>query len=216
LNYARELKLLGIPIIFEKEKLNTLDDTKSEMMFTLFACFAQAESESISQNVTWGKREAFRQGKVSLNYKYLLGYQKGADGKPEIVPEEAETIKFIFKRFLDGLSQRQIAAELIAKGFLTKQGDLNRNSNTVKRILENDTLTGDVVRQKTCTADCISHQVRKNHGELPTYLIKNHHIGIIGRDVFDKVQSEIVRRNSRTVVTKKHKTKTANTVQNTR
>jgi DNA invertase Pin-like site-specific DNA recombinase len=206
LNYARELKSLGIPIIFDKEKLNTMDDTKSEMMFTLFACFAQAESESISQNVTWGKREAFRQGKVSLNYKYLLGYQKGEDGKPEIVTEEAETIRYIFKRFLDGLSQRQISAELIGKGFKTKQGDLNWNSNTVKRILENDTLTGDVIRQKTYTVDCITHKVKKNCGDLPMYLIKNHHVGIIGREIFDKVQSEIARRNSKTVISKKHKT----------
>lgn len=77
---------------FEKENINTLTMT-SEFMISLYGSFAQAESESISKNVSWGKEKAYREGKVQFQYKHLLGYKKGADGKPEIIPEEAETVK---------------------------------------------------------------------------------------------------------------------------
>lgn len=94
LEYVRQLKDLGIGVIFEKENINTMTMT-SEFMIALYGSFAQAESESISKNVSWGKEKAYREGKVQFQYKYLLGYKKGADGKPEIVPEEAETVKLI-------------------------------------------------------------------------------------------------------------------------
>ena len=92
LEYVRQLKDLGIGVIFEKENINTLTMT-SEFMIALYGSFAQAESESISKNVSWGKEKAYREGKVQFQYKHLLGYKKGADGKPEIIPEEAETVK---------------------------------------------------------------------------------------------------------------------------
>lgn len=103
LEYVRQLKNLGIGVIFEKENINTLTMT-SEFMIALYGSFAQAESESISKNVSWGKEKAYREGKVQFQYQNLLGYRKGTDGKPEIVPEEAETIKLIYKLFLDGYS----------------------------------------------------------------------------------------------------------------
>lgn len=116
LEYVRQLKDLGIGVLFEKENINTLTMT-SEFMIALHGSFAQAESESISKNVSWGKEKAFREGKVAFQYSKLLGYTKGKDGKPEIVPEEAETIKLIFKLFLDGYSMRNIKKYLKAKIF---------------------------------------------------------------------------------------------------
>lgn len=89
LEYVRQLKALGIGVIFEKENINTLTMT-SEFMIALYGSFAQAESESISKNVSWGKEKAYREGKVAFQYKHLLGYKRGSDGKPEIVPDEAE------------------------------------------------------------------------------------------------------------------------------
>ena len=88
LKYIRELKVLGIAVIFEKENINTLE-TDTEMMLTILSCFAQAESESISKNVSWGVRQSFKNGNVPMQYARLLGYRKGNDDKPEIVPEEA-------------------------------------------------------------------------------------------------------------------------------
>ena len=109
LNYIRELKLLGIAVIFEKENINTLT-AESEMLTTIMSCFAQAESESISKNVAWGIRQSFKNGNVPMRYASLLGYRKGADGKPEIVPEEAETVKLKFQKYLDGMSPVHIAS----------------------------------------------------------------------------------------------------------
>ena len=94
LNYIRVLRELGIAVIFEKENINTLE-ADSEMLITILGAFAQAESESISANVRWGKRQAMRDGKAIIQYKKLYAYQRGADGKPEIIPEEAEVVRRI-------------------------------------------------------------------------------------------------------------------------
>ena len=113
LENVRLLKSLGIGVIFEKENINTLTMT-SEFMIALYGSFAQAESESISKNVSLGVQMSFREGKVRYQYKNWLGYQKGADGKPEIVPDEAETVRIIFEKFLDGYSAGDIAKLLKA------------------------------------------------------------------------------------------------------
>ena len=86
LNYIRALRELGIAVIFEKENINTLE-ADSEILITMLGAFAQAESESISANVRWGKRQAMKSGHVTMQYKQLLGYEKGPDGKPRIVPD---------------------------------------------------------------------------------------------------------------------------------
>ena len=99
LKYVRLLKALGIGVIFEKENINTLTES-SEFILALHSSFAQAESESISKNVSLGVQMAFREGKVRYQFKHWLGYRKGADGKPEIIPEEAETVREIFDRFV--------------------------------------------------------------------------------------------------------------------
>ena len=96
LYYTRALKELGIAVIFEKENINSLEED-SELRITLSGAFAQSESESISANVTWGKRRAMESGKATIQYKYLYGYRRGADDKPEIIPEEAEVVRWIYE-----------------------------------------------------------------------------------------------------------------------
>lgn len=61
---------------------------------------AQEESRSISENVIWGQRKRFADGKVSLPYKRFLRYKRGADGLPEIDEKEAEMIRLIYRLFL--------------------------------------------------------------------------------------------------------------------
>ena len=102
LETVRMLKAHGIGVIFEKENINTLTES-SEFLITLFSGFAQAESESLSKNIIWGKEESKKAGKVPFQYKKLLGYRKGLDGKPEIEPQEAETVRRIYRRYLDGV-----------------------------------------------------------------------------------------------------------------
>ena len=202
LEYVRQLKDLGIGVIFEKENINTLTMT-SEFMIALYGSFAQAESESISKNVSWGKEKAYREGKVQFQYKHLLGYKKGADGKPEIIPEEAETVKLIYTMFLDGHSMKNIALILHVKGKHTKTGSTEWRTNTITRILQNEKYVGDALLQKTFTSDCITHKVVKNHGERPMYLVTNHHDPIIDRDTYNRVQQELARRNSKRKISDK-------------
>ena len=202
LKYVRELKAIGIGIIFEKENINTLE-IETEMILTIMSCFAQAESESISKNVAWGIRQSFREGNVPMHYNTMLGYCKGTDGKPEIVPEEAEIVREIYHSYLTGMSLQQIADSLNTRGITTKCGKSLWKSNKIQNILTNEKYTGDALLQKTYIIDCISKKSRKNNGELPMYLVKNHHEPIISRTEFNRVQEEMARRKSKRKVAEK-------------
>ena len=196
LEYVRQLKELGIGVLFEKENINTLT-MSSEFMISLYSSFAQAESESISKNISLGNQMAFRQGKVRYQYKNWLGYRKGADGKPEIVPEEAEIIKMIYSLFLDGASLKGIADKMNQDTIRTPSGNGAWFSPLVKRILTNEKYIGDALLQKTYTVDCITHKKVINHGEKPKYLVTDCHPAIIDRDTFNLVQQEFARRTSK-------------------
>ncbi|WP_300764841.1 recombinase family protein [uncultured Oscillibacter sp.] len=200
--YTRELRQLGIPVIFEKENLNSIS-WESEFLLTLYGAFAQSESESISKNVSWGKRQAMKEGKVTIQYKHLLGYIRGADGKPEIVPDQAETIRFIFKRYLAGDTLRAIKAQLEAEQVPYITGEVAWNLSTLQSILQNEKYCGDVIMQKTFRKDCISKETVVNTGQLPKYWTQNHHEAIVSREIFDAVQEETARRKAMASGTKK-------------
>lgn len=195
LEYVRQLKELGIGVIFEKENINTLKMT-SEFMIALYGSFAQAESESISKNVSWGIEKAFREGKVRYNYHNLYGYVKGEDGKPEIVPEQAKIIKHIYDLYLDGLSMKRIANQLNEMLIPTKQNG-KWTEGSIFSILRNEKYVGDALLQKTYTVDCISHKKAKNNGERAKYLVTDAHEAIIDRDTYNLVQQEIAKRSSK-------------------
>ncbi len=194
--YVRELKEMGIPIIFEKEGINTLQ-VSSELLITLFSGLSQAESESISMNVKIGKRQSLKNGNVPFSYKSFLGYRKGADGKPEIDEEQAVIIRRIFSEYLAGKSLLDIAKGLTADKIPTARGKTNWSSARVQSILTNEKYKGDALLQKTYIVDCISKKSKKNNGELPMYYVENNHPAIIERVVFNRVQEEISRRNSK-------------------
>ena len=195
LNYVRELKDLGIPVIFEKEGLNTMHMT-SEIYISMHGIFAQSESESLSGNVRLGLQMAARKGKVHFNYKTFLGYRRGPDNLPEIVPEEAETIRLIYQRYLDGDSIVGICRWLESKGRLSPMGKATWSQRTVQSILMNEKYKGDALLQKTYVVDCISHKVKKND-DRPQYYVENSHPAIIPREMFDRVQEELARRASK-------------------
>ena len=193
LNYIRVLKELGIAVIFEKENINTLE-TDSELITTMMGAFAQAESESMSANIRWGKRQAMREGKVSFQYTRLYGYRKGQDNTPEIIPEEAEVIKSIFKSYLAGETLRAIKDRLNAENATPPGKGEEWSVAAIQRVLRNEKYCGDVLMQKTFVSDCISGKVEKNNGQLPMYLVENNHEGIVDRQIFQRTQSEIARR----------------------
>ena len=158
ISYIRMLKDRGIIIRFEKEGLDTSRVT-SEIFFTWTSAFAQGESESLSNNVKWGKRKGYSQGKFAFPYSSMLGYRKGEDGEPEIVPEEAEHIKMIFNLFLLGRSLRQIKEALERRNVLTPRGNTEWSLSSIEHILRNEKYMGDVLLQKTYTVDFLTAQL---------------------------------------------------------
>jgi len=192
LKYIRILRELGIAVIFEKENINTLD-SDSEMLITMMGAFAQAESESISKNVEWGVRQAMREGRGSVN---IYAYERGEDGQPKIIPEQAEVVRQIYDKFLAGHSIRMIKNELEHQGITATRGGKVWSESVIRGILKNEKYCGDVLRQKTFTQDCISHKKVRNIGQLPKYLTQDHHEGIIDRDKYNAVQAEFARRNA--------------------
>ena len=195
LNYVRALKELGIAVIFEKENMNTLE-VDSEILITMLGAFAQSESESISANVRWGIRQAMKEGKATIQYKYLYGYRKGEDGRPEIIPEQAEVVRKIYNLFLSGTPVRGIQEYLNTSAVPNINGEPKWARSAIDSILTNEKYCGDVLLQKTYIDDCINKKVKKNTGQLPMYLVQNHHEGIISRETFDAAQAELSRRNA--------------------
>ncbi len=206
IKYIRMLKSLGVAIEFEKEGLNT-SDAGSEIYLTWFSAFAQAESESISQNVTMGVRRGFKEGKCSFRYKNFIGYRRGADGNPEVDPEDAKVILKIFLSYLCGDTPEQIAQALERDGILSPTGRTSWSKTTVCNILQNEKYAGDVRLQKTYTVDFLEKKTRKNRGEVAQYYVTNHHPAIVTREIFQQVQLEIARRSSKAKVSCR-KTKT--------
>ena len=195
LNYVRALKELGIAVIFEKENMNTLE-IDSEILITMLGAFAQSESESISANVRWGIRQAMKEGKATIQYKYLYGYRKGDDSKPEIIPDQAEVVRKIYDLFLSGTPVRGIQEYLNANSVPNINGESKWARSAIDSILTNEKYCGDVLLQKTYIDDCINKKVKKNTGQLPMYLVQNHHEGIISRETFDAAQAELARRSA--------------------
>ena len=195
LYYTRALKELGIAVIFEKENIHSLEED-SELRITLSGAFAQSESESISANVTWGKRRAMESGKATIQYKYLYGYRRGADDKPEIIPEEAEVVRWIYERYLAEASTRMLRDELHEQGVTYSEKSPQWTLPHIKSILRNEKYCGDVLMQKTFQQDVINRKVIKNTGQLPMYLIENHHEGIVSREKYNAVQAEMARRKA--------------------
>ena len=175
----------------------------SEFLITLFSGFAQAESESLSKNVTWGKQKSAEAGKVPFQYKKMLGYRKGADGEPEIVPEEADIVRRIYQRYLCGCTLGQIKKELEQENIPAAQKVGQWSSAVIHNILTNEKYIGDALLQKTYITDCITKKVKKNQGERPMYYVENNHPAIIPRETFDRVQAEMTRRSSKRKVLQK-------------
>ena len=203
LETVRMLRARGIGVIFEKENINTLTES-SEFLITLFSGFAQAEIESLSKNVTWGKEKSRAAGNVPFQYKKLLGYRKGEDEKPEIDPDEAKTVLRIYRRYLDGCSLSQIKQELEADRIPTAQAVQRWSYQVIHNILTNERYIGDAMLGKTFSTGCINGQVKQNTGERLQSYVENNHPAIIPREMFYRVQEEMARRASKRKVMQRH------------
>lgn len=194
LDYVRELKGLGVNVKFEKENIETIS-ASSEFAISLYASFAQAESESISKNVTWGIEKSFQSGKVRYQMRNTLGFRM-KDGKPVIEESEAETVRFIFRMFADGHSMGEIATMLTERKIPRRNGNTSWNRANVNLILRNEKYVGDAILQKSFTVDCLTHERKKNTGEKTKYYLRDCHDAIIDRDTWDRVHLELARRSA--------------------
>lgn len=193
LQYIRQLKDKNIAVFFEKENINTMD-TKGELLLTIMASLAQQESQSLSQNVKLGLQFRYQAGKVQVNHNRFLGYTKDEKGDLVIEPKEAVIIKRIYREYLEGASYRDICKGLMADGILTGAGKKKWIPSTIHKILSNEKYIGDALLQKTVTTDFLEKKREINNGLAPQYYVEDSHEAIIPRDLFMRVQEEMVRR----------------------
>lgn len=193
IGYTRELKRHGIGVIFMNDNINTLD-ADAELRLTIMSSIAQEESRKTSDRVKWGQRRMMEQGVVFG--RDMLGYDV-RDGKLYINEEGAETVRLIYRKFLDeGKGTHIIAKELREAGIKTSIYMKDWSYTVILRILKNEKYCGDLVQQKTYTPDYLSHSKKYNKGEVEYVTIRNHHEPIISREIFEATQREIERRRN--------------------
>ena len=196
LDYVRMLKSKGIGVYFEEQQIDTLK-TDSELYLVIYAGFAQSESESISKNITWTVRNKFEEGIPVFMYKRFLGYRKGADGEPEIVPSEAAIVERIFSLYLAGETVDNISKMMQVEHPQIPGKNISFSKGMIMSMLANERYCGDAILQKSVTVDCIEKKRKKNTGEAPMYYVQNSHPAIIDRVTFNKVQEELARRRAK-------------------
>ena len=193
LKFIRQLKEKNIPVYFEKENINTMD-AKGEVLLTIMASLAQQESQSLSQNVKLGIQYRYQQGHVQVNHNRFLGYTKDENGQLIIEEEEAKVVKRIYREYLEGASLQEIGKGLEADGVLTGAGKKKWRPETIQKILRNEKYIGDALLQKTYTVDFLNKKRVKNTGIMPQYYVEGSHEPIIPRDIYMRVQEEMLRR----------------------
>jgi DNA invertase Pin-like site-specific DNA recombinase len=181
IHYTRELKKLGVGVIFLNDNINTLD-ADSELRLTIMSSIAQEESRKISERVKWGQKRRMEQGVVFG--RNLLGYDVRG-GKLFINQDGAEIVKLIFSKFVnENKGTHVIARELNEAGINTLRVK-EWNNTVILRVLRNEKYCGDLVQKKTITPDYLSHDKKYNRGEEKFIVIKNHHKAIVSREIFE-------------------------------
>lgn len=190
--YTRELKEIGVGVLFMTENLNTMDPG-AEMLLTFMGTVAQEESRRTSIRVKWGQTRQMERGIVFG--PSLLGYEV-KDGELTVEPEGAQLVRRIFQKYaVEKKGTSVICRELREEGFRTPKGNLHWGSGQIVKILKNEKYAGDLVQKKTITPDYLSHEKRKNRGEEPLVILRDHHEGIIPRELWTAAQEELEKRD---------------------
>ncbi len=194
LRYVRMLKDKGVAVFFEKENIDTMD-SKGEVLLTILSSLAQDESRSISENSRWGILRRFQQGKVRVNHKKFLGFDKDENGELIINEQEAAIVRRIFAEYLAGKGCKAICKGLEADGILTVTGKSAWNDSVIKKMLQNEKYSGDALLQKTVTTDFLTHKRVKNNGHVQQFYVENSHPSIVSKEIYQAAQREIERRS---------------------
>lgn len=193
--YARQLKDRGIPILFQKEGINTME-ASGELLFTILSCFAQEESRSISENTKWGIRSKFQKGIPHVNTTRLYGFDKDPDGQLCVDPEQGAVVRRIFRDYLMGIAEGEIARRMRQEGIPGITGTSRWSSTTVRRMLQNEKYQGDLLLQKYYTVSFLTGECARNEGALDQYFVADAHEGIVSREEWEAVQQERARRHA--------------------
>ena len=190
----RELMSLGVTVYFEKENINT-ETLTTELMVSVSGALAQQESISTSQNQRISYKRRMERGEF-ITCKAPFGYQL-VDGKNlEIIPEEAEKVRWMFESYLNGHSLDWIAEQMSQTGFLTSDGRSRWQHTTILYVLTNEKYIGDALAQKTF-ASAFPFVKKRNKGERDQFYTENTHPAIISKEVFDRVQELFKRKSCR-------------------
>ena len=195
LETVRRLKRLGVEVRFEKENIWAFDG-KGELMISIMSSLAQEESRSISENCVWGQRKRFADGKVTVPFGRVLGYDRGPDGNLVVNEEQAKVVRRIYAPFLEGNTPYAVSKILTEDGVPTPGGKKNWSKTVVLSILKNEKYKGDALLQKVYTEDFLTKKKVRNSGQVPQYYVEGNHEAIVSPEVFDLVQEEIARRRN--------------------
>lgn len=194
LKYVRMLKEKSIAVFFEDEKINTLT-MDGELLLVVLSSVAQQEVENISANVKKGLKMKMKRGEL-VGFQGCLGYDYHSEDKSiTINEEEAEIVRYIFNRYIEGAGGSVIGQELENLSYKTKYGNSTWAPSTVLGIIKNEKYKGDILLGKTFTVDPISKRRLENLGEEDQFYIKNHHEPIVSEDIFEKAHQILNRRN---------------------
>lgn len=194
LKYVRLLKEKNIAVYFEDEKINTLT-MDGELLLVVLSSVAQQEVENISVNVKKGLKMKMKRGEL-VGFQGCLGYDYNKEDKTITVNEkEAEIVRYIFNRYIEGAGGSVIGQELENLGYVTKYGSSTWAPSTILGIIKNEKYKGDLLLGKTFTVDPISKRRLDNMGEEDQFYIREHHEPIISEEVFEKAQEILNRRN---------------------
>ena len=204
---VRELREINVAVYFEKENIYS-DDSKIDFFLTIMSSIAQEESRNISTSIKWSYKKRFKEGRILLNPKNLLGYGKDDDGNIYVIPEEASTIELIFNFFLQGHTPHEIANVLMKEKIKTVKGNKKWDSQAILRILQNEKYAGNALLQKTVTLDYLTHKRVVNDNHETQYFVENSHPAIISNESYDLVQKRIetmyANRSSRRITNSKY------------
>ena len=194
LNYIRELKDLGIGVIFETQNIDT-STPGGDVLLTILAATAEEESRTISKNIKWAMQKKFEKGDFMLNYNRFMGYTRDSNHNLVIVPEEAGIVRRIYNEYLNGASTNQIAKGLMNDGILSPSGNKKWHETTILSMLKNEKYSGCALMMKTYKTDVLSKKRIKNEGQCEQYYAENTHPAIIPMQLYKEVQEEIARRH---------------------
>ena len=195
LEVVRELKSLGIGILFEEQHIDT-KSTSSELLTAVMASLAQSESESISKNVRWGIQKKMRDGSYVASHT-IFGFRR-VEGSLVIHREEAAYVRYMFKEYLAGKNAAELAQEMMDKSRTDPVLQSYQWSyKTIMRLLRNEKYAGDSLHQKTFMTETLPRRCVDNHGELVQYYVSNSHPAIICRADYDAVQCLLSQRKVR-------------------